>query len=561
MKIFSLLELKYNAFVNSVRKYLADTLPASKNPIGSNTVFGQFINVLNGAIQNIMLYIEDSMTEQNKYTAQRKKSIYGLAAQSGYNPSLGYAAKVQLKMNYVPTNTQNLNVFINNHEQLTCTQNGLVYNIVLPQESILMSIDVDNNPKYFTAVQGRFEEQTFVATGGKYYTQNFDFLGNMDVQYLEVYVNDEKWELTKCFYDMGADGKQYTYKISPIKGVDLVFGNDKFGRSLKSGDVVRVSYLVHDGELGNINVNEETYFIFNNSLQDISGHEVDGNNTFNITFASQDAVTSGSNAEQLSQVRQMIGLNSRSLVLASADNYKELISKFSFCGYNRTWSEAGSLIVNSLIMKNYKLQMNDGKDYFNLTENDFRLSDSQKVSLTNFIKNTGSQLAGVTYNIFDPVLCKYAMYIYIKPKNVNYDKNSITTNIRNLVGEFFSNIQSDIFIPKSDIISLIKENVADVDGVDVYIMSEQNETAKQVGYYDKKEYLYNPSTNSYNVKTSRVSLYDGEDPNLGLDSHGNIYLDNNENVPVLMGGWDFVSTNDLEDQQITINDPLIIIFE
>ena len=92
-------------------------------------------------------------------------------------------------------------------------------------------------------------------------------------------------------------------------------------------------------------------------------------------------------------------------------------------------------------------------------------------------------------------------------------------------------------------------------------MSEQNETAKQVGYYDKKEYLYNPSTNSYNVKTSRVSLYDGEDPNLGLDSHGNIYLDNNENVPVLMGGWDFVSTNDLEDQQITINDPLIIIFE
>jgi hypothetical protein len=360
---------------------------------------------------------------------------------------------------------------------------------------------------------------------------------------------------------MDPDSKQYVYKMSPMKGVDIVFGNDRFGRSLKSGDVIKISYLVHDGELGNIDVNKETYFVFNNPLQDISGVEIDGNSTFNVTFASNDPITSGSNSEPLRQVREMIGLNSRSLVLASPDNYRELISKFTFCGYNRTWSEPGSLTVNSLIMKNYKLYMKEGKDYFSLTEKDFRLSDSQKSSLTNFIKNAGTQLAGVSYNIFDPILCKYAMYLYIKPKNINYDKTYITNNIRNLVGEFFSNIHSDIFVPKSDIINLIKENISEIDGVDVYILSEANETAMQVGYYDKVDYIYNPSTNTYNTERERIKLYDGENPGLGLDSHGNIYLSNNEFVPVLMGGWDFLSTNGIETQQITITDPLIIVFE
>lgn len=42
------------------------------------------MTVIAGIAHNIMLYIEDSLVEQNKYTAQRKKSVYGLASLSGY---------------------------------------------------------------------------------------------------------------------------------------------------------------------------------------------------------------------------------------------------------------------------------------------------------------------------------------------------------------------------------------------------------------------------------------------------------------------------------------------
>lgn len=558
MKLFSLLQLKYNQFDNAVRKYLSQTLSKYGSNYGSNTIFGQLINVLGATVQNVMLYIEDAMVEQNKYTAQRKKSIYGLAALSGYNPSLGQASGVSLSISYTPTNEDVLDVIINNKEQMTCTQNGLQYCLILPQEAIILSAEKDSSTRHVSAVQGRFETQTFVSVGGKYYTQNFNFLGNLDTKYLSVKINNEEWSFEESFYDMVPNGKQWTYKISPIGGIDLIFGNDVHGMSLSEGDVINIEYLLHDGEAGNLDVNNESYFVFDNPLKNLNGDDVDGNSIFNVTFASFDAVTSGSNSESIEQVRRMIGLNSRSLVLASPENYKLLLNRLSFCGYNRTWSERGSLVVNSLIMRNYKLLLNDKKTYFNLNESDFKLTNSQKTSVQNYIKSTGKQLAGVVYNIFDPEICKYAMYVYLKFSTKNYDKEYVTNLVRKLVAEFFSEIQSDTYIPKSDIITLLKNNINGLDGVDVYFLSEKNETAIQNQCHTKSIYTFDPSLGTYKIGKQNIYLYPGEDPNIGLDEHGNIYLESDHQFPVLMGGWDYLNQ---DGDEITITDPLIIIFE
>jgi hypothetical protein len=209
-------------------------------------------------------------------------------------------------------------------------------------------------------------------------------------------------------------------------------------------------------------------------------------------------------------------------------------------------------------MKNYKLDINNNKTYFDLKEEDFKLSSAQKSSIINHIENTGNQLAGVTYNIVDPIICKYAMYLYIKMKNKDYDINQITLNIKNLIADFFSDIQSDIFIPKSDIIQLIKNNISEVDGVNVYILSERNERAIQEKSYTDVTYVYNPFKNTYDKQEKIVYLYDGENPNLGLDNHGNISLQSDEQFPVLMGGWDYLNK---EGDEVVITDPLIIIYE
>lgn len=558
MRIFSLLNTQFESFVSDVQSYLSKTLSKTNTSFGSNTIFGQIITVVGNAIQNVMLYIEDALVEQNKYTAQRKKSILGLAALSGYEPSLGKAAIASIKLNYITNNTGAYNVILKNRTTLTCTQNGLKYNILLPQEAIILNVNADNAPKYFSAVQGVFHNQRFISTGGQYYTINFKYVGNLDTDYISVKVNNEAWSYAPSLYDMEPNAKQYTFKLGINGGLDVIFGNETHGRALQANDVIDVDYLIHDGTNGDLNPQVETYFVFDTELPDTSGESYDGNGLFNVTFAETDPIINGSNSESLLQTSHMIGLNSRSLVLASPDNYKVLINRFGFCGYNRTWTDANSMMVNSLIIKNFKADLTSGSDYFELSEDDFKLSDLQKASIYSYIENNGGQLAATKYNIIDPDLCKYAMYVYVTLKSTKYNKDLIAKQISQLIGDFFIDVQSDMFIPKSDIVHLLKANVEGIDSVDVYIISQKNEEAIINEKYVDERYEINNVTGQYVKRTENVKVYPGENPNIGLDSHGNIYLKNDNQFPVLMGGW--VCKNS-DNERVEINYPLTIIFE
>lgn len=562
MQLFSLIQLHFNNFFDGVKKSLGNMLSTYKENFGPNTIFGQLINVLGSVTQNILVYIEDSMTEQNKYTAQRKRSIYNLASISGYNPSMGKATSAVLSLTWKPNSSGVSSVVIPNKTKLLSSQTGMAYNIILPQESIVCSISADNSVKYLTVVEGNFETQTFVSTGGQLYSKNIRFSGDADLDYTEVWVNEEKWERCESLYDMDPEANQYLARTSLKHGFDLVFGNGQHGKALKNGDVVRVSYLIHNGELGNISADAEPLFTFYETLKDTQGNEINGNEIFYLELQSRESINSGVFSDDIEFIRNMIGMNSRALVLADAKNYKKIFNKFSFIGYNRVWTEQGSMIVNSLIMKNYKTHLSKGSDYFRLTDEDFVLNNDQKTSIYNAVAASGEQLAGVVFNIFDPEIVKYVAYIYVKLKDGDWDRAYIEDKIRDLVGQFFADIQSDIFIPKSDLIHLLKTNIEAIDGVDVYFLSQKNEEAMHNHYYTEKIYNYNPATGNYNIEKKNVWIYNDEDPGVGLDAHGNIWLDNNDQFPVLMGGWNSYSkTENGITNQSYVTTPLTIVIE
>ena len=561
MKLFNLLQTRYTDFENQVKLYLSKTLTNYNENYGNNTIFGQLINVLGSTVQNVLLYIEDGLTEQNKYTAQRKKSIYSLAQLGGYNPSLGKAASCMVKMTIQPNNLGAYSVIIPNKTKLICSYNGLNYSILLPQEAITFSVADDVSNKFIQVVEGTFETQTFMVKGGQLYTQTVLFNSDIDLDYLEVKVNNEIWERRDGLYDMDPDAKQYVVKTSLNKGIDILFGNDQYGKSIGFNDKVSVTYLVHDGELGNIETEEPIYFSFQDEIKDASGGTISGNEIFVIKLADENSVSGGTYSETAAQVREMIGYNSRALVLADPKNYKVFLNRFSFVGYNRTWSDEGSLVVNSIILKNYKQILERGSDYFNLKISDLFLSEAQKSSIKNCIANSGQQLAGVTYNIIEPEICKYAVYVYLKMKEVQFDRTSIEQAIRDKVGEFFSDVQNDMFIPKSDIISIIKSASDAIDGVDLYILGEKNEKAIIDKQYINKIHTFNISKCLYDVNEELVYVGEGENPGIGFDEYGNIYLDNNDQFPVLMGGWSFRSSGIGEEPQYTtVTNPLNIVF-
>lgn len=556
MQLFKLKNIQFDAILQDIKQFLSKSIGGNTN-IGQSSVFGQLLTVISAVAHNIMAYIEDALVEQNKYTAQRKKSIYGLAAQSGYQPSTGRAAGVWLQIVSKPANETGLDVVVFDRSRLICTQNGLYYVVVLNSPSITLSADNATGTQYIYAVQGRMETQRFVSTGGDLYAQNIPFVGYIDTQYLKVYINGELWEQSASLYDMTPDSKEYYIRFNPVTGLDIVFGNDVHGRPLQQNDVIEVTYLLHDGEGGNLEVDDNTYFIFADTLTDTSGEHVNANGIFRISFATKDSVASGSNSESTAVTKQMIGFNSRALVLADSNNFRNFLSKYSFVGYNRTWSEKGSMVINSMVMQNHKLHMSKGSDYFKLTDQDFLLTPLQKASIKNAIDRSGQLLAGCTFNMVDIDLAKYALYVYVKLSDANISHEYISTQIKQYVGEFMSNTSSDSYIPKSDIIKVIKDNISGIDGINVYIISEDNEKAIMNGEYIDKTYRYNPSTGTYTINETPIKVYPGDNPSLGLDAHGNILVDKDNQFPVFMGGWQWKT----EDGSIVTTEPITIIYE
>ena len=558
MKILDTLSMTFERYMTQVRSYMQENVP-NFSRIGNSSVIGQLINVIGASVNNVMIYLQDAFAEQNKYTAQRKKSIYGLAAQTGFNASLGYAAGMNFRMIYMPNNVNDLTYILKNKTKVLCTQNGLTYNIILPQENVIFTTAKDMSSKQIYAVEGTFETQEFISTGGQLYSINVVFNGDCDITYTEVYVNDELWTRRESLYDMAADGKEYVIHTSLNKGFDIIFGNDNFGRSLKADDKITVNYLTHNGELGNIDYSLPVSIVFSDPIVDASGNEINADEVFNIEIAERPA-NNGTYSDKTDFVKEMIGYNSRAMVLADEKNYKLYLSRISFVGWNHTWSEEGSLVVNSIILKNYKTQMENGDEYFNLKEKDFILSDEQKKSIQTSIKNSGSQLAGTVLNIFDPKLVKYAVYVYIKMNDVSYDKTLIQDNIHKLIGQFMGDINSDTIIAKSDIVHLLKSNIENIDSVDIYFLSERNEKAIIDGKYTIENYIYNPKTKLYDTKSTIYSVIG--DPGLGLDAHGNIFVESVFQFPVLMGGWQYISSSSaFEKQYTTVSDPVIIVFE
>lgn len=514
-----------------------------------SSVVGQIIQAVSAVGHNLIAYVEDALTEQNKHTATRRKSIYGLASLTGYQPSTGTAARCMVRLYNKPHNKTTTSVYLSNGTAVV-SSSGVMYTLELDSTATAVSTGDMVADQLFHLIQGKYETQRFASSGQAFFTTNIRHLGFLDQDTIEVKVNGELWKKVASLYDLAQGERGYYVRTSITDGVDVVFGNGFHGAIPPEGQSVEVKYLLHDGESGNITDPQET-FLFRNLLMDDNGDEVDGNLLFEMRLASGSSVTGGTDAELESQVREMIGYNSRSLVLVSPENFDLFLSRFSFVGYNRTWSDPGSLVIRSLIMRSFK-----GKPYFDLTEKDLLLTEMQKDLIQGLIYNGGKLLAGATYQIEEPEIWKYCAYIYLKGKG-SVDRDGVNKKIRVTLANFFSNITDDRYVPKSDITKAIQEACPEVDGVSVYFLSEKNEEAIRNGEYEDSELLWHERTGTYRVARHTVKVYAGENPLRGLDEHGNIFLSSPTSFPVLIGGWRWRNKS---GQEITTQ-PINIVWE
>lgn len=536
MKLFDIMQTSFDAFDETIRTYLSKTFNNLGIQYTHSQIFGVIFDGIRGIMQNMMFYIEDAMNEQNIFTAIRKKSVYSLAKISGYEAYYGSTptgiliGKLQLNNGLTSKATR---VYIKNHARVQNRMTGIMYSIVLPTSYYVYDVSKPLVTHEFKIVQGMFTTSTYVAKGIEMETIHISIAELFDKEYLKVSVNGEDWTRVYNFYDMTENGKEYLVSVGFDNAIDITFGNNLYGKRLNSGDTVLIEYLRHSGDLGNILPNEISDFIFAEYSYDTLGNSVNSNDYMKLSVST--CISGGTNSDSIEFIRSMVGSNSRSLVLASEDNFKLFFKRFSFIGYVNCWSETNSMVVIATCLRNFMGELSSIDDYYNIPVENMLLTTEQKEMIINTLNNSNRAFAGITFRFQDPIIRRYAFICYVKIDSV-YNQDTAKSEIRKCMANYFMNLPSDCtFIAKSDLIKYILDNSTTLKSIDIDIISEAAEQAYYNGYYDKYEMKFVNGT--YEYKQNRV-IYEHENQT-GIDNYGNIQLDSKMEIPVLHGGFKY----------------------
>ena len=544
MRLFNLLGTTYDNFENTMKSFLIKVFSGYGQTYSESSIYGIILQGIKGVMQNIMFYIEDAMTEQNVFTAIRKKSVYSLAKISGYDAWYGSSAVGTV---YIKNKIGNgldsgsVKIIIPNHTVITNTNTG--YDYILWMNSDCLVIDM-NRPLVahdIKIVQGRIESAQYISKGEKLETFDVSPTGLFDAQYIEVKVNNEKWEKVTNIYDMTEGGHEVVVTAGFNGGISIMFGDNVHGTKLNEGDTITVSYIIHNGSYGNVDPTNIPNLSFKSALIDGFGNELNGNDYLTLTLTNY--ISGGSDSDTVENVKKMIGCNSRSLVLASEDNFKLFISRYSFI------STANILMhKNSLTVSICPVSLSSNTETTDEPIINPYLSDYQKNMILTAIEESKKTFAGLTINIIDPIIRKYGIICYVKADS-EYKREVLQTNIVKVVKSYFASLPMNTqFIAKSSIINEISNKVNGFSSIDIDIVSNDNEKAKAKGYWYKHEiHKINEKYKIVEVK----QIYDDEYP-VGLDYYGNISLNSLLELPILSSGVIIYPDEDNSNNSITM---------
>ena len=348
-----------------------------------------------------------------------------------------------------------------------------------------------------------------------------------DKQYTKVYVNGIQYEQVSNLYDMTEDGNEFVCTIGYDNTFDIMFGDGINGKRLNKGDTIVLEYLKHNGVMGNILPEEDTDFSFADKGYDSFGNTIDINTYMKISVKT--CISGGTNSDSIEFIRNMIGTNSRSLVLASEDNFKLFFKRFSFIGYVNCWSEQNSMYIIATCLRNLSSYLKDVESYFTIDDKSLLLTDQEKTMVVNTLENSKKSFAGITLKFQDPVIRKFAIICYVKIDNV-YDQDYVRTEIKNKLATYFMNsITNTQFIAKAKLIELLTTSIDKIKAIDMTIYSDMAEQAYYNSYYYK--YSFRLINGSYEYVKEKV-IYE-KDSTPGLDVFNNILLDSKLEMPII----------------------------
>ena len=255
----------------------------------------------------------------------------------------------------------------------------------------------------------------------------------------------------------------------------------------------------------------------------------------------------------------MTPLASKSFVLATPDNYEYFLSRYGLFSYidayNTTSDEYldDDNVIYIFAVPDVKKKLITGQDYFSIPENEMFFDQNEYDKMSQVIQDSGQQMVTTEIVFVKPKVRKYSMDINIRYFE-GFTKEEIFNDVRAKVSDYLLNITRRDKLPKSDIVYILEE-IEGIDAVNVRFISETEETARRLGYYEsvtttvqpqepvvledigngKQKYIFFKKVEevkTIDVDASTVIPYTVA----GLDEWGDIIMEKEE-VAVFRGGW------------------------
>lgn len=522
--------------------------------------FAQLLSVMSEMSELIMFYLEDSLVEQNIYTAQQSESIYGMSRLTGHDATRGFAAFGEIQFRWKPgadfSKIAGTGLTFDGRAVLKFDSNGLKYTVQTSRDRFRVEKG-NNNPFTCEIIQGEYESQTVTGTGENLQSFNINTNGLTDHNKVNVYVNGEVWTKHVSLYDINANEKAYLIKTGIGGGLDIYFGNGSFGLPPANGATIEVEYIKHKGSAGNLSDGADLTVKWETEGEDSLGELHDLNEFFDVTVTS--APKMGADRESTDFTKILTPLASKSYVLATPDNYEYFLSRYNQFSYIDVYSRTEDQyldddnVIYIFAMPDFKRKVTSGQDYFSLPEQEMFFTQNEYDAMYQVLQNSGQMMVTTEVKFVEPQVKKYSMDVSVRYFE-GFSKYEIMNDIRAAISNYLLNITRRDKLPKSDIVYILEE-IEGIDSVNVRFISQVEEEALRLGYYEtvittvqpqepviledigngKQKYIFFQKIEEKNL----VTLNPGDTiPNdvRGLDQWGDIILDKDE-VAVFRGNW------------------------
>ena len=205
-----------------------------------------------------------------------------------------------------------------------------------------------------------------------------------------------------------------------------------------------------------------------NKLKSYGLNTVNLNNFTRLRMST--CISGGIDDDSIDVIKNMIGYNSRALVLATEDNFKLFFKRFSFIGKVNCWSEENSMYMIVSCLSSAISDANSIDEYKRLALSDLYINDEQKDQIINTLSNSNKTFAGVSLKFINPIIRRYAIICFIKADDA-YNKDYINKTVNKCAWEIWQKDEKKINLvgaaeERADAKELSQHHVVHEDGSD-----------------------------------------------------------------------------------------------